>query len=126
MKTVFAVMLFLFASLSFVRAEDAPAKEEQKPEVKKDEPKKDEKKYVVGEIGCLQCTFGVGNSHAPAIKIDGKVYLLKALPTADEKTRKAVESAAGKKDVAKVKVVGKPVDENNKSWYYIGEMLIAD
>jgi hypothetical protein len=125
MKTIFAMLLMLFVSACGVRAEDAPVKEEKKPEVKKDDPKKEEKKFVLGEVGCLHCSFD-GNEHAPAIKIDGKIYLLKALPTADEKTKKAIENVAEKKDISKVKVVGKQVDENNKSWYYIGEMLMAD
>lgn len=125
MKTVVAA-LFAAAFLSLsLRAEEpkkdpapAPAKEEQKGE--------GEKKFTNVEIGCARCAFKSAKECASAVRIDGKIYLLKALDSADAKTKKLVEACSGREEVKKAKVTGKIAEENGQKWWFIGELLMDD
>jgi len=122
MLKILAAALFAFAlTLPSLRAEDAPKKEE-----KKEAKGEAEKKYALAEIGCYRCCFKAGKECAPACRIDGKIYILKVLDTADEKTKKLIETCSGKLEAMKAKVVGKAVTENDQHWYYVGELLMAE
>ncbi|HYF50296.1 MAG TPA: hypothetical protein VEJ63_12875 [Planctomycetota bacterium] len=125
MKILIAVLL-VFAFASTAVAEDAPKKED-KPTPAKDE-KKDEKAkdFIETEIGCFRCCFKAGKECAPACRIDGKIYILKVLDTADEKTKKVVETCSGKLAAKKAKIKGKPAEDKEPHWYYVGELLMAD
>ena len=127
MKTFAAVLLCAaFSTLAF--AEDAPKKDPAPTKDEKKNDKKDsgEKKYTEAEVGCYRCCFKAGPDCAAACRIDGKVYVLKALDTADDKTKKLIETCSGKLASKKAKVSGKVIEEKGQHWYHVGELLMAE
>lgn len=86
--------------------------------------KKDELKKFEGTIGCARCCFKTSQDCASAIKIDGKVFFLKAMDNANSKTKKIIENCAGKTTEQKVEIKAKVVEENGNKFYFVGELLM--
>ena len=65
----------------------------------------DEAKEMKGSAGCSACCFK-GEMCAPAVKVDDKVYTLKASEKADEATQKLIKSLKGAKEAIEVTIKG--------------------
>ena len=55
----------------------------------------DDAKDLKGVAGCSMCAFKAGGGCGSSVKIDGKVYTLKASGKADEATQKLIASFKG-------------------------------
>jgi len=127
-------LLTAFLAVNAVRAEVEMGEGNNDPrprrpgETKKDNESKDKKKDELqkfeGTIGCARCCFKTSQDCASAIKIDGKVFFLKAMSNANSKTKQIIENCAGKTTEQKVEIKAKVVEESGQKFYFVGELLM--